>query len=175
MVSLRVVLLGVGVVPVCLGLVPVSVKEVANGIRDGLQKGLNGRNSRLSVELPPGAPLALQGDKSDNDFSWFKRETETAQVVKGDRALADLAALLFPEDMTVGAVYASPDAAKAAVASRAAKGCERLTFEGSPYLSRVLQVPILGFHELILSWDPLGDHLFSRSRAATTFSDTYDR
>ena len=65
--------------PVSVALVPVSVKDVANGIRDGLQKGLGGRLSRLSVELPPGAPLALAGD---DDFSWFKKpETETAKVV----------------------------------------------------------------------------------------------
>ena len=97
--------------------VPVSVKDVANGIRDGLQSGLKSRNSRLSVELPPGAPLALQGDEPD-DFSWFgKQETETAKVIKGDRALADFAALLFPSDFAVAAVYAAPEAARAAAAS----------------------------------------------------------
>ena len=85
--------------------------------RDGLQSGLKSRNSRLSVELPPGAPLALQGDEPD-DFSWFgKPETETAKVIKGDRALADFAALLFPSDFAVAAVYAAPEAAKAAAAS----------------------------------------------------------
>ena len=86
------------------GLVPCSVKECATGIRDGLQKALRARQSRLSVELPPGAPLTLQGE---DDFAWFRKpETETAKVVVGDRALADFAALLFPEDMKVAAVYA---------------------------------------------------------------------
>ena len=102
--------------PVSVALVPVSVKDVANGIRDGLQKGLGGRLSRLSVELPPGAPLALAGD---DDFSWFKKpETETAKVVAGDRALADYCALLFPSDFKVGAVYASAEAARAAASNK---------------------------------------------------------
>ena len=110
--------------------VPVSVKDVANGIRDGLQSGLKSRNSRLSVELPPGAPLALQGDEPD-DFSWFgKQETETAKVIKGDRALADFAALLFPSDFAVAAVYAAPEAAKAAAASK--KSAARCTVAALP-------------------------------------------
>ena len=65
-------------------LVPCSVKECANGIRDGLQKALRARQSRLSIELPPGAPLTLAGE---DDFGWFNAPaTETAKVVAGDRA-----------------------------------------------------------------------------------------
>ena len=45
--------------------VPCSNKDVANGIRDGLQSALRSRKSRLAVELPPGAPLALRGGDDD--------------------------------------------------------------------------------------------------------------
>ena len=97
--------------------VPCSNKDVANGIRDGLQSALRSRKSRLAVELPPGAPLALKGGGDDAGFgSWFmKKETETAKIVKGDRALADFLSLLFPDDFQVGNVYASVEAAEAAV------------------------------------------------------------
>ncbi len=88
--------------------VPCSNKDVANGIRDGLQSALRSRKSRLAVELPPGAPLALRGGDDDAGFGWFKKkETETAKIVKGDRALADFLSLLFPDDFKIGAVYAS--------------------------------------------------------------------
>ena len=48
-----------------------------------------------------------------------------------------------------------------------------LYVEGSPYLSRVLQVPILSFRSSS-RWDR-GDHLSSRSRTMNAFSDTIDR
>jgi len=97
--------------------IPCSVKDVANGLRDGLQASLRARQSRLTVELPPGAPLALRGGEDDG-FQWFKgQETETAKVIKGDRALADFVSLLFPDDFAVASVYTSPEAAQAAADS----------------------------------------------------------
>ena len=102
---------------------PCSNKDVANGIRDGLQSALRSRKSRLAVELPPGAPLALRGGDDDAGFGWFKKkETETAKIVKGDRALADFLSLLFPDDFKIGAVYASEEAAVAAAAADKTKG-----------------------------------------------------
>ena len=107
--------------------VPCSNKDVANGIRDGLQSALRSRKSRLAVELPPGAPLALRGGDDDAGFGWFKKkETETAKIVKGDRALADFLSLLFPDDFKVGAVYASEEAAVAAAAADKTKGARAL-------------------------------------------------
>jgi len=38
---------------------PVTLKEAANGIRDGLQAALRSRHSRLSIELPPGTRLGV--------------------------------------------------------------------------------------------------------------------
>jgi hypothetical protein len=107
--------------------VPCSNKDVANGIRDGLQSALRSRKSRLAVELPPGAPLALRGGDDDAGFGWFKKkETETAKIVKGDRALADFLSLLFPDDFKIGAVYASEEAAVAAAAADKTKGARAL-------------------------------------------------
>ena len=110
--------------------VPCSNKDVANGIRDGLQSALRSRKSRLAVARPPGAPrfwLVLPGGDDDAGFGWFKKkETETAKIVKGDRALADFLSLLFPDDFKIGAVYASEEAAVAAAAADKTKGARAL-------------------------------------------------
>ena len=54
-----------------------------------------------------------------------KKETETAKIVKGDRALADFLSLLFPDDFKIGAVYASEEAVAAAAADKT-KGARAL-------------------------------------------------
>ncbi|KAJ8614130.1 hypothetical protein CTAYLR_004638 [Chrysophaeum taylorii] len=87
-----------------------TMKEAANGIRDGMQAALRSRQSRLSVEVPPGAVIALRDEKTPpSDAS-----SEADRVRRGDVALAAFVEKLFPADVTTAVVFVDPVAAKRA-------------------------------------------------------------
>ena len=101
--------------------VPCSNKDVANGLPGrppvrAPQPQVNSTRGGITAR-PCSAQDVAGWDRclpcaavavDDAGFGWFKKkETETAKIVKGDRALADFLSLLFPDDFKIGAVYAS--------------------------------------------------------------------
>ncbi|KAJ1445890.1 hypothetical protein M885DRAFT_548423 [Pelagophyceae sp. CCMP2097] len=98
--------------PLGYSAVPVTTNDVAKAIRDGLQAALRSQGSRLSIEVPPGAPLALRGETTE---AWWKTDDERAKVECGDVALCELVVALFPLDFKIACVYADVSTARRAL------------------------------------------------------------
>lgn len=89
--------------------VAITMKDAAMGIRNGMQAALQRRHSRLSVELPPGAVLAVK-DRPEN----VQSQSEHDKVRRGDLVLAEYVSLLFPPDFSVVKVFVDPTSANKA-------------------------------------------------------------
>lgn len=92
-----------------------TMKEAANGIRDGIQSALQSRHSRLSVDLPPGAILALRNNKIKDDDP----------IRKADLVLADYVSALFPGDISTAKVFVDPIAARKGGGTRIPKNAKK--------------------------------------------------